>query len=330
MLRTPRGLLLLVRAERRGYYAVRIGRSPGLYATWDECRTQVEGFPGADFRKFLCEGTAHAYLAQGRGDDGAAAERPPRSRRRRWEDEEQPAGRGDQPPRYTYVGGVPVVFTDGCCISNGRHAARAGLGVFWGTNNSLNLSERLVGRQTNQRAEIMVNKKQNMAACRAVQQASEQGLRKLIVCTDSMFIVNGMGSWVHTWKRSGWRQGSGSLVVNRADFALLDDLCSDMDITWVHVQGHSGNLGNEHADQLAKEGADKVPLPGAKPPPDPVATAVEPPDLGQPSAVGQRVDPEDVDCASQADLAAKVDSSEPEEIRQTNLKKSIDVASWTL
>nr|XP_032810450.1 ribonuclease H1-like isoform X3 [Petromyzon marinus] len=153
MLRTLRGLLLLVRAERRGYYAVRIGRSPGLYATWDECRTQVEGFPGADFRKFLCEGTAHAYLAQGRGGDGAATERPPQLRRR-WEDEEQPADRGDQ-PRFTYVGGVPVVFTDGCCISNGRQAARAGLGVFWGTNNPLNLSERLVGRQTNQRAEIM-------------------------------------------------------------------------------------------------------------------------------------------------------------------------------
>ncbi|CAM9517589.1 unnamed protein product [Lampetra planeri] len=235
MLRTPRGLLLLVRAERRGYYAVRIGRSPGLYATWRR--------PGRLHRWML-----HLQWAP--------------------------------------------------CGARGTGS--------------------LLGHQ------------QLPAACRAVQQASEQGLRKLIVCTDSMFIVNGMGSWVHTWKRSGWRQGSGSLVVNRADFALLDDLCSDMDITWVHVQGHSGNLGNEHADQLAKEGADKVPLPGAKPPPDPVATAVEPPDLGQPSAVGQRVDPEDVDCASQADLAAKVDSSEPEEIRQTNLKKSIDVASWTL
>jgi viroplasmin and RNaseH domain-containing protein len=33
-------------------YAVRSGRQPGLYSTWDECRTQVDRFPQAEYKKF--------------------------------------------------------------------------------------------------------------------------------------------------------------------------------------------------------------------------------------------------------------------------------------
>lgn len=34
------------------YYAVRVGVRPGVYATWDACRQQVEGYSGAIFKKF--------------------------------------------------------------------------------------------------------------------------------------------------------------------------------------------------------------------------------------------------------------------------------------
>ena len=33
------------------YYAVWIGRKPGIYETWDDCKSQVDKFPGAKFRK---------------------------------------------------------------------------------------------------------------------------------------------------------------------------------------------------------------------------------------------------------------------------------------
>jgi ribonuclease HI len=35
-----------------GFYVVWKGRKPGVYGTWDEARAQVEGFPGALYRKF--------------------------------------------------------------------------------------------------------------------------------------------------------------------------------------------------------------------------------------------------------------------------------------
>lgn len=34
------------------YYAVRIGRNPGIYNTWDECKTQVIGYKNAVYKKF--------------------------------------------------------------------------------------------------------------------------------------------------------------------------------------------------------------------------------------------------------------------------------------
>ena len=34
------------------YYAVRVGRNPGIYKTWDECKKETMGFKGASFKKF--------------------------------------------------------------------------------------------------------------------------------------------------------------------------------------------------------------------------------------------------------------------------------------
>ena len=34
------------------YYAVRIGREPGIYLTWDDCKAQVDKFPGAIYKSF--------------------------------------------------------------------------------------------------------------------------------------------------------------------------------------------------------------------------------------------------------------------------------------
>ncbi|GAA5859212.1 hypothetical protein JCM1840_003802 [Sporobolomyces johnsonii] len=59
----------MARASKGGYYAVRVGRKPGIYTTWDECNAQVNKFTAAKFKKFptLAEavafvGSAHAQV----------------------------------------------------------------------------------------------------------------------------------------------------------------------------------------------------------------------------------------------------------------------------
>jgi ribonuclease HI len=51
------------------FYVVWKGRKPGVYETWDEARAQVEGFPGALYRKFK---TLEDALAAFRGETNVA------------------------------------------------------------------------------------------------------------------------------------------------------------------------------------------------------------------------------------------------------------------
>lgn len=44
------------------YYAVRIGKVPGIYLNWDDCKKMVDGFPGAVYKSFKTIVEAEEYL----------------------------------------------------------------------------------------------------------------------------------------------------------------------------------------------------------------------------------------------------------------------------
>lgn len=45
-------------------YVVFVGRQPGIYETWDECRAEVEGFPGARYKSFYSKEEAVMALRE--------------------------------------------------------------------------------------------------------------------------------------------------------------------------------------------------------------------------------------------------------------------------
>lgn len=47
------------------YYAVKVGRKPGIYLNWDDCKKQVHGFPGAIYKKWKTREKAEKYLLTG-------------------------------------------------------------------------------------------------------------------------------------------------------------------------------------------------------------------------------------------------------------------------
>ncbi|GBP18568.1 Ribonuclease H1 [Eumeta japonica] len=144
--------------------------------------------------------------------------------------------------------GYIQVYTDGACSENGKSNARAGLGVFWGENHPLNLSEPVTGRATNNCGEIQ-------AAIRAINQAVQHGISHLAINTDSQFLINSVTKWMPAWKRKGWTLKSGEPVKNQIDFKELDSIKNKLNIKWNYVTAHNGVYGNEMADKLAKEGA---------------------------------------------------------------------------
>lgn len=44
------------------YYAVRLGKKPGIYKSWDECKAQVHGYPGAIYKSFTSIDQAQAFM----------------------------------------------------------------------------------------------------------------------------------------------------------------------------------------------------------------------------------------------------------------------------
>ena len=47
---------------KKKVYAVRKGKTTGLFYSWNECQMAVNGYPGAEFKSFLTEEEAKKYL----------------------------------------------------------------------------------------------------------------------------------------------------------------------------------------------------------------------------------------------------------------------------
>lgn len=45
------------------YYAVKKGKMSGIYYSWNECKTQVDGFSGAEYKSFKSEKEARDYIS---------------------------------------------------------------------------------------------------------------------------------------------------------------------------------------------------------------------------------------------------------------------------
>jgi ribonuclease HI len=46
---------------KKKYYAVKVGKTPGIYETWEECSANVTGFPGAIYKSFGTIEEAEAF-----------------------------------------------------------------------------------------------------------------------------------------------------------------------------------------------------------------------------------------------------------------------------
>ena len=72
--------------------------------------------------------------------------------------------------------------------------------------------------------------------------------------TDSNYVKDGLTSWIHGWKKNGWKTAAKKPVKNVELWQALDAAVQQHTINWHWVKGHNGDAMNERADQLANEG----------------------------------------------------------------------------
>ena len=71
--------------------------------------------------------------------------------------------------------------------------------------------------------------------------------------TDSSYLRNGITTWLPAWKARGWRTADKKPVKNQDLWRRLEAALGNHQVEWRWVKGHSGDPGNERADELARE-----------------------------------------------------------------------------
>ena len=135
------------------------------------------------------------------------------------------------------------LYTDGACKGN---PGAGGWGVFmrYGTH-----EKELFGGE----AETTNNRMELTAVIRGLEALNRPC--QVTIHTDSQYVKNGMESWIHGWKKNGWKTAAKQPVKNEDLWRELDRLCGEHDIVWRWVKGHVGHIDNERADALANRGA---------------------------------------------------------------------------
>ncbi len=91
--------------------------------------------------------------------------------------------------------------------------------------------------------------------------AAVEGLRALKepceveIVTDSQYLKNGITSWIHNWKRNGWRTSEKKPVVNQDLWRSLDEQVSRHHTEWTWTKGHASHADNNRCDELATQAA---------------------------------------------------------------------------
>ena len=137
-----------------------------------------------------------------------------------------------------------VIHTDGACKGNPGPGGWGALLEYNGRRKEIYGGE---AQTTNNRMELVAV----IRALEALRRESDVDLY-----TDSQYVKNGIESWIHVWKRNGWKTSDRKAVKNADLWRELDELATRHRIRWHWVRGHDENPGNERADQLANLGVD--------------------------------------------------------------------------
>ena len=138
------------------------------------------------------------------------------------------------------------IYTDGACRGN---PGPGGWGVLLIAGRHRKTMHGGEPETTNNRMELTAA----IEALNALKKSS-----KVILHTDSKYVMDGINEWMANWKKRGWKTAAKKPVKNQDLWMALDEATQRHEIQWKWVKGHDGDPGNEAADELANLGLDEM------------------------------------------------------------------------
>lgn len=197
------------------YYAVKVGKVPGIYRTWDDCKTVVNGFPGAIYKSFTNIEEAEQFAfgdSMGKGN------------------------KKDNKEGSSVLTCETFSFVDGSFnVNTGVY----GYGGFLVHNGEKHI---IKGSGNDSEMAAMRNVAGEILGCmEAVKLAISMGIKEIDIFYDYMGI--------EMWASGAWKRNKAGTIFY---YDFMQEAKTKIKINFKKVKGHSGIDGNEEADQIAK------------------------------------------------------------------------------
>ena len=142
------------------------------------------------------------------------------------------------------------VYTDGACSNNGKENAQAGIGIYFQDNDPRNVSKRITGKQTNNRAELLAI----IVAYFTIEKDIHAG-KTIVIGTDSEYAIRCFTTYGEKCAKQCWRKDIPNKELVQQGYELFKDTPT---VSLMHIRAHTGatdvhSLGNAKADQLATQ-----------------------------------------------------------------------------
>lgn len=220
-------------------YAVQKGRCPGVYMTWAECQTQIQGVKGAVYQKFTDRFAAEVFVKK--GEENRSVQKVTKSKQA-------------FTVAQTYTSDVDLyVYTDGACSNNGRSYAKAGIGIWFGESDSRNVSQALILKDqvpTNNIAELTA-----ILKTKPIIEAEIKAGKRVAIVSDSQYAIRCAGTYGKVQASNNWLKDIPNKELVRQVFEAYQGLET---VQFLYVPAHTEHkdqhsVGNAGADLLANK-----------------------------------------------------------------------------
>lgn len=232
------------------FYAVKKGRTPGIYRNWPDAKKQVAGYAGAEYKSFTKITDATDYLNWNEETQGQLMQ----NSQSQLQQAIQKIKMGAAPAKPQDNGFFAEVYTDGGTRNSGSgvkggHVLKTDKAA-WAyqirfENKEIHGAGGELGASN--------NKMEQTALINALKKLRELHFnqKRLHFILDSQYVLNAINKgWLASWKKRGWKRSSGKLA-NKKEWQEIDQLLPyfpHSKFSW--TKGHAGNSGNEFVDHL--------------------------------------------------------------------------------